>query len=189
MGTDTPSSGQRGLGISGTAAETVRERKSPSGNVQRDTEMGEYVGDVGGQSNSDGHSSAVSGLTDNDGATYSTKHNEEQTAEVDTPAVSFTSELLTALKEHRTVYIEDEPEQMIADARKNSFTNRRIEYDNDEKKYIMYADSNRYGQIIKGAWLYGTESAEEIADYLVQNGYKISRYENISESNTIELPN
>ncbi|MBR5091632.1 MAG: hypothetical protein IK093_19595, partial [Ruminiclostridium sp.] len=67
-------------------------------------------------------------MTDNYGATYSTEHNEEQTAEVDAPAVSFTSELLTALKDHRTVYIEDEPEQMIADARKNSFTNRRIEY-------------------------------------------------------------
>lgn len=89
MGDYTPSSGQGGSGVSGAAAETVREREPSTDNVHGDSAVGEHFGNDSRQGDNGGHSAAVSGLSGEDekSATYSTT-SQQQKAEEHSPAFS-----------------------------------------------------------------------------------------------------
>ena len=70
MGTDTPTDRQRGSGVSGVAAETVREREPSPENVHGDSGLGENARNDDRQGDNGGHSSSVQRVTDNEVDTY-----------------------------------------------------------------------------------------------------------------------
>lgn len=108
-------------------------------------------------------------------ATYSTE-NTEQTAEVIAPAVFVSadkSELLTALEQHREIFFEDEPEQMIANANSGRATNLRVAFDEDLGKFILRGDYHKNVEVIESAWLSDKSTAEEMEQLIKQKGYKI----------------
>ena len=157
MGADTPTDRQGSVGVQNAPEEAVRREKSPSENVRGDTEMGEHSRNDTRQSGDRGHSSSVQRVNDN-GATYSTEskstENTEQTAEDNTPAVSISadkSELLTALEQHREIFFEDEPEQMIANANSGRATNLRVAFDEDLGKFILRGDYHKNVEVIESA--------------------------------------
>lgn len=189
MGADTPSDRQGSVGVSGAPEEAVRREKSPSENIRGNTEMGEHPRNDTRQSGDRGHSSSVSGVNDN-GATYSTE-NTEQTAEVNAPAVSVSadkSELLTALEQHREIFFEDEPEQMIANANSGRATNLRVAFDEDLGKFILRGDYHKNVEVIESAWLSDKPTAEEMEQLIKQKGYKIRGYGDLTEEKTPEAP-
>lgn len=93
MGLDTPTSGQRGDGVSGAVEETVREREPAPDNIQRADSVGEHVGNDNRQGDNGGHSADLSGISgeENERATYSTNsttETEQTKAEDNSPAFS-----------------------------------------------------------------------------------------------------
>lgn len=70
MGTDTQTDRQRGSGVSGAAAETVREREPSPENVHGDRGLGENARNDDRQGDNGGHSSSVQRVTDNEVDTY-----------------------------------------------------------------------------------------------------------------------
>lgn len=193
MGADTPSDRQGSVGVQNAPEEAVRREKSPSENVRGDTEMGEHSRNDTRQSGDRGHSSSVQRVNDN-GATYSTEskstENTEQTAEVNAPAVSVSadkSELLTALEQHREIFFEDEPEQMIANANSGRATNLRVAFDEDLGKFILRGDYHKNVEVIESAWLSDKPTAEEMEQLIKQKGYKIRGYGDLTEEKVPEV--
>ena len=189
MGADTSADRQGSEGISDDAEEAVRTEKSTSDNIRGNTEMGEHSRNDTRQSGDRGHSSSVSGVNDN-GATYSTE-NTEQTAEVNAPAVSVSadkSELLAALEQHREIFFEDEPEQMIANANSGRATNLRVAFDEDLGKFILRGDYHKNVEVIESAWLSDKPTAEEMEQLIKQKGYKIRGYGDLTEEKAPEAP-
>lgn len=190
MGADTPSDRQGSVGVSGAPEEAVRREKSPSENIRGNTEMGEHSRNDTRQSGDRGHSSSVQRVKDK-GVTYSTE-NTEQTAEVNAPAVSVSadkSELLTALEQHREIFFEDEPEQMIANANSSRATNLRVAFDEDLGKFILRGDYHKNVEVIESAWLSDKSTAEEMENLIKQKGYKIRGYGDLTEEKAPEAPN
>ena len=193
MGADTPTDRQGSVGVQNAPEEAVRREKSPSENVRGDTEMGEHSRNDTRQSGDRGHSSSVQRVNDN-GATYSTEskstENTEQTAEDNTPAVSISadkSELLTALEQHREIFFEDEPEQMIANANSGRATNLRVAFDEDLGKFILRGDYHKNVEVIESAWLSDKPTAEEMEQLIKQKGYKIRGYGELTEEKAPEV--
>ena len=128
-------------------------------------------------------------------ATYSTEskstENTEQTAEVNAPAVSVSadkSELLAALEQHREIFFEDEPEQMIANANSGRATNLRVAFDEDLGKFILRGDYHKNVEVIENAWLSDKPTAEEMEQLIKQKGYKIRGYGDLTEEKIPEAP-
>lgn len=192
MGADTPTDRQGSVGVQNASEEAVRREKSPSENIRGNTEMGEHSRNDTRQSGDRGHSSSVSGVN---GATYSTEststENTEQTAEVIAPAVSVSadkSELLAALEQHREIFFEDEPEQMIANANSGRATNLRVVFDEDLGKFILRGDYHKNVEVIESAWLSDKPTAEEMETLIKQKGYKIRGYGDLTEEKIPEAP-
>lgn len=187
MGADTPTDRQGSVGVQNAPEEAVRREKSPSENIRGNSEMGEHSRNDTRQSGDRGHSSSVSGVN---GATYSTE-NTEQTAEVIAPAVSVPadkSELLAALEQHREIFFEDEPEQMIANANSGRATNLRVAFDEDLGKFILRGDYHKNVEVIESAWLSDKSTAEEMEQLIKQKGYKIRGYGDLTEEKVTEAP-
>ena len=93
VGTDTQTDRQGGLGVSGTSAETVREREPAPDNVLGDSAVGEHSGNDSRQGDNGGHSAAISRVSgaDEKSAIYSTNLQQEK-AEENTPAFSLSPE-------------------------------------------------------------------------------------------------
>ena len=201
MGADTPTDRQGGYGISDAPEETVRTEKSPSENIRGNTGVGEHSRNDNRQGDSGGHSTSISGISEKRGdtmshsvrqeggtdaapksehkATYSTENNEQTAEEEKASAVSVSddiSDLLTALKQHREIYFEDEPEQMIANANRTVTTNRKAVFDEDLGKFILRGDYHYNGEVLADAWLFDKDTAEEMEQLIKQNGYKIRGY-------------
>lgn len=179
MGADTSTDRQGGYGISDAPEKTVRTEKSPSENIRGNTDVGEHSRNDNRQGDSGGHSTSVSGISENKGATYSTENNEQTAEEEKTSAVSVSEDipdLLTALKRHREIYFEDEPEQMIANANRSVSTNRKAIFDEDLGKFILRGDYHFNGKVLEDAWLFDKDTAEEMELLIKQNGYKIRGY-------------
>ena len=183
MGADTPTDRQGGYGVSDITSETVRPKEPTPENVRGDTAVGEYSRNDNRQGNSRGYSSSVSGVsTDqtsvNIGDTYITP-NILTAEEEKSPAVSFSegnSELLAALRQHREIFFEDEPEPMIANAHSGRATNIIVAFDEDLGKFILRGDYRKNVEVIENAWLSDTSTAEEMERLIKQNGYKIRGY-------------
>ncbi len=191
MGADTPTDRQGSVGVQNASEEAVRREKSPSENIRGNSEMGEHSRNDTRQSGDRGHSSSVSGVN---GATYSTEskstENTEQTAEVNAPAVSVSadkSELLAALEQHREIFFEDEPEQMIANANSGRATNLRVAFDEDLGKFILRGDYHKNVEVIESAWLSDKSTAEEMEQLIKQKGYEIRGYGDLTEEKVPEV--
>lgn len=93
MGTDTQTDRQRGLGVSGTASETVREREPAPENVLGDSTVGEHSGNDSRQGDNGGHSAAVSRVSGEDekSAIYGT-NSQDSKAEEHSPAFSLSDD-------------------------------------------------------------------------------------------------
>ena len=111
VGTDTPTDRPRGLGAAADAQDAVREEIPAPDGVQRVESVGEHVRSDSGQRDN-GNGRAGSHRV-NESATYSTE-NTEQTAEVISPAVSFSAiakdilALDTAVKDSGSdIFVED----------------------------------------------------------------------------------
>lgn len=183
MGADTPTDRQGGYGVSDAPAETVRSEEPTPENVRGDTAVGEYSRNDNRQGDSRGYSSSVSGISNDQLSehkdTYITQNNKQTAEEEKSPAVSVSegnSDLLTALKQHREIFFEDEPEPMIANAHSGRTTNIRVTFDEDLGKFILRGDFRKNVEIIENAWLSDTSTAEEMERLIKQNGYKIRGY-------------
>lgn len=93
MGADTQTDRQRGLGVSGAAAETVREREPAPDNVLGDSAVGEHSGNDSRQGDNGGHSAAVSRVSTEDekSAIYGT-NSQDSKAEEHSPAFSLSDD-------------------------------------------------------------------------------------------------
>lgn len=80
------------------------------------------------------------------------------------------------MEQHREISLEDDPEQLVENARSNRTTNRRVVYDDDLGKYILRGDFRGNAKSIEGAWLSDKDTAEEMELLIKQNGYKIRGY-------------
>ena len=183
MGADTPTDRQGGYGVSDAPAETVRSEEPTPENVRGDTAVGEYSRNDNRQGDSRGYSSSVSGISNDQLSehkdTYITQNNKQTAEEEKSPAVSVSegnSDLLTALKQHREIFFEDEPEPMIANAHSGRTTNIRVTFDEDLGKFILRGDYRKNVEVIENAWLSDTSTAEEMERLIKQNGYKIRGY-------------
>ena len=183
MGADTPTDRQGGYGVSDAPAETVRSEEPTPENVRGDTAVGEYSRNDNRQGDSRGYSSSVSGISNDQLSehkdTYITQNNKQTVEEEKSPAVSVSegnSDLLTALKQHREIFFEDEPEPMIANAHSGRATNIRVAFDEDLGKFILRGDFRKNVEVIENAWLSDTSTAEEMERLIKQNGYKIRGY-------------
>lgn len=84
--------------------------------------------------------------------TYITQNNKQTAEEEKSPAVSVSSDILTALNQHREIFFEDEPEPMIANAHSGRATNIRVAFDEDLGKFILRGDYRKNVEVIENAW-------------------------------------